>query len=633
MFDFVHKNKRILQVVLGLMIIPFAFFGLESYTRSGAGADEVANVAGRTISQREFTEELRQQMQRLQGVFGRNFDTSTFDTPQARADLLEGLINREVLAMAAAKANLTVGDEQLRELISGIQAFQIDGQFSKEQYKTLLAAQNMTETQFEARLRYDLAISQLNRALSGSAMQSRTVADRLFRLEEQKREVSEALVPAQPLLAQVKIDEAQLKANYEANQSGFRSEELVKAEFVVLSAEQIGALDPVTDAELRAAYESRAAEYRQDEQRRASHILIQVAPDAKPADKEAARSKVEGMLAELKKSPARFADLARKNSQDPGSAEKGGDLGFFARGMMVKVFEDVAFKLKDGETSGVVESEFGYHIIRVTGVRAGKTRAFEEVRAELAREFAKQKGARKFAEAAETFSNLVYEQSDSLNAVAERFKLQVQRTDWISRAPAQSGGPLANPKLLGALFSADSIQAKRNTDAVEVAQNVLVSARVVEHKPAAQLKFEEVRADIERNLRIEQAAKLAQKDGADRLEKLKAGTADAGLKWSAPRTITRRSAAGVRPEALSQILAADAAKLPAYVGVPISEGYLLYRVGRVIEAEAGNEEQKKALLARLDGQVGSEQFDAYIAGLRSRSKVEINKANLEKKQP
>ena len=631
MFDFVHKNKRLLQIILGLMIIPFAFFGLESYTRSGAGADEVANVAGRPISQREFSEELRQQMQRLQGLLGRNFDTSTFDTPQARADLLEGLINREVLAMAAAKANLTVGDEQLRELISGIQAFQVNGQFSKEQYKTLLAAQNMTEAQFEARLRYDLALSQLNRSLAGSAIQSRAVAERLSRLEEQKREIAEAVIPVQPFLAQVKLDDARLKAYYEANLAAFRSPELVKAEYVLLSAEQLGTQEQVSDAELKAAYEARAAQYRQDDQRRASHILIQVPADAKPADKEAARKKAEGLLAELKKSPGKFAELARLNSQDPGSAEKGGDLGFFSRGMMVKGFEDVVFKLKSGETSGVVETEFGFHIIRVTAVQPGKTRSLDEVRAELIKELGKQKGGRRFAEAAEAFSNLVYEQSDSLKPAAERFKLQVQRTDWLSRTPTQAEGPLANPKLLDALFGADSVQNKRNTDAVEVAPNVLVSARVLEHKPAAQLKFEEVRVDIESRLRQEEAAKLAQAEGAARLEKLKAG-GDTGTKWSATRVVGRRDGASNVPrDALRQILAADAGKLPAYVGTATEAGYVIYRVSKLIEAEAGGEDQKKALLARLEGQAGSEQFDAYIAGLRSRSKVEINKANLEKK--
>ena len=632
MFDFVHKNKRIIQVILGLMIIPFAFFGLESYTRSGAGGEDIASVAGRKISQREFTEELRQQMQRLQQLLGRNFDTSSFDTPQARADLLDGMINREVVALAAAKANLAVGDDQLRDLITQIPAFQINGQFSKEQYKTLLTAQNTTEAQFEARLRFDMAVSQLQRALSGSAIQSRAVAERLARLEEQKRVISEVVIPLQPLLAQVKVEEPQIKAYYDAQQAVFRSPELVKAEFVVLSAEQLGALDPVTDAELKAAYEARAAQYRQEDQRRASHILIQVAADAKPAEKEAAKAKATELLAELKKSPARFADLAKKHSQDPGSAEKGGDLGLFSRGMMVKAFEDAAFKLKDGETSGVVETEFGYHIIKVTGVRAGKTRTLDEVRGELMAELGKQKGARKFAEAAEAFSNLVYEQADSLAPAAERFKLKVQRTDWIGNTPSPAAGPLAHPKLLGALFSPEALQNKRNTDAVEVAPNVLVAARVVEHKPAAQLKYEEVKVDIERNLRREEAAKLAQKEGMEKLEKLKAG-ADAGLKWSAERTVPRRGGTGLAPDTLRQVFGVDAAKLPGYIGQQGENGYTIVRVSKVIDPEAGNEEQKKALAARLDSQAGGEQFDAYVAGLRARTKVEINKTNLEKKQP
>ncbi|CAN0241824.1 unnamed protein product [Phaeothamnion confervicola] len=406
---------------------------------------------------------------------------------------------------------------------------------------------------------------------------------------------------------------------------------MVKAEYLVLSADQLGATDPVTEDELKAAYAARSSQYKQDEQRRISHILIPAAADAKPAEKEAAKKKAEGLLAELRKAPGRFAELARQNSKDPGSAEKGGDLGVVAPGMMVKPFEEAAFKLKDGETSEVVETEFGYHIIRVTGIQAAKVKGLDEIRAELSKELARQKGTRRFAEAAEAFSNLVYEQSDSLKPAAERFKLQVQRTDWIPKAATPAAGPLANPKLLGALFSPDSLQSKRNTDAIEVAPSVLVSARVLEHRPAAQLKYEEVKADIEKRLRRQEAAKLAQKDGAAKLAELQAGK-DPGIKWSAAHPVSRTRTEGLPPDALRQILSADAKKLPAYAGFGGDGGYVLYRVGKVIDAPAKEEKDAKAALARIESQAGGEQFAAYVASLRAKAKVEVNKANLDKKQ-
>lgn len=633
MFDFVAKYKFIIQIMLALIMVPFAFFGLESYTRSAGGADTVANVAGRKISQREFNDELRQQMDRLRGVFGRNFDTAMFDTPGVRLELLDGMINREVLNGAVRDANLTINDEQLRELIASQPSFQVNGQFNKDQYKALLASQNMTEQQFESRLRFDLAMSQLNRAVGGSVIQARAVSDRLAAIENEKREVSEVAIAGQSFAGQVRIDQAMIQTYYDANLKQFQSPEQVKAEYVLLSADQLGALEPATEAEIKAAYESRAAQYRQEEQRRASHILIPAAADASADRKAAARKQAETVLAELKRTPNRFAELAKQYSKDPGSAEKGGDLGFFSRGMLVKGFEDAAFALREGETSGVVSSEFGFHIIRVTTIRAGKTKALDEVRAELAKEITRQKGMKKFAEAAEVFSNTVYEQSDSLKPVADRFKLTIQRTDWMSQVATPAAGPLAHPKLMSALFSTDATQAKRNTDAVEVAPSTLVAARVTEYRPAAQRKLEEVSAEIDVLLRRQQAAKLAHADGAARLAKLQAGQTDATLKWSAGRAFTRRGAGNLPPDTVRAILSADPAKLPAYVGAEAEGGYVIYRVNKVIAPEAQDEKQQKAMRARLDGQAGGAQYDAYVAALRAQSKVVINTENLEKRQP
>ncbi len=417
----------------------------------------------------------------------------------------------------------------------------------------------------------------------------------------------------------MKLGEAQVKAYYDANPAEFRIPERVRAEYVVLSAEALGRQDPVTEAELKAAYEARASQYKVEEQRRASHILVKTKEEA------------DKLAAELRKAPGRFAELAKKHSQDPGSAEKGGDLGLFGRGMMVPAFEEAAFRQKEGEIGNPVQSDFGWHVIRVTGVQAAKARTLQEVRAELAAELGKQKGVRRFAEAAEAFSNMVYEQADSLKPAAERFKLPVQASGWITRTPSAEAGVLANAKLLGALFAADSVKTRRNTDAVEVAPNVLVAARVLEHQPAAQKKFEEVRGDIEQTLRRAEAAKLAQQEGEAKLGALRKG-GDAGVKWGAPKAVSRRSPQGVPSTALRQIVAADAAKLPAYVGAERGEeGYMLYRVGRLLEAEPKPEAQKTADIARAAQQAGAEQLDAYVASLRARARVAVNKANLEKK--
>lgn len=620
MFDFVHKHKRLLQVFLGLIAITFATWGIESYTRFRGGADTVATVNGLTITQREFDAELRRQQDQMRRMFGRNFDPAILEKPEARSALIDSLVTQRLLASAAQRADLTVSDEMLAELIHSVPAFQSDGQFSKPQYELALRSQNppMSSAQFEARLRYDMILQQLRRAVGESAFASHTVAERVAALEGQKREISDARVGAPQFLAQASIEEGKLKAYYDANPAEFRIPERVRAEYVMLSGEALGRLEPASDAEIKAAYEARAAEFRITEQRRASHILVKTKEEA------------DKLYREAKSAPGRFAELAKKYSQDTGSAEKGGDLEWFSPGMMVKPFEEAVFAMKkEGEIAPPVQSEFGFHVIRLTGIKAGRSRSLEEMKGELAAEIARQKGARKFAESAEAFSNLVYEQPDSLKPAAERFKLQVRTTPWIAKSANQELGALDNPKLLAALFSQDSIKNKRNTDAVEVAPGTLVAARAVEYQPAAQRGFDEVKKDIGEKLRHEQAAQLAQKDGAAKLELLRKG-ADAGVKWSAPRTVSRRDAQGLPRELLEPIVAADAAKLPAYVGIPVpGSGYVLVRITKVIEADP--KEKSPESSAKLGQQFGASQYEAYMASLRERADIEIKPENLEKK--
>jgi peptidyl-prolyl cis-trans isomerase D len=260
-------------------------------------------------------------------------------------------------------------------------------------------------------------------------------------------------------------------------------------------------------------------------------------------------------------------------------------------------------------------------------VQGGKARSLEEVRKELTAELSRQKGARRFAEAGEAFSNLVYEQPDSLKPAAEKFKLQVQTTGWIAKSARQELGALDNPKLLAALFSEDALKNKRNTDAVQVAPGILVAARVVEHRPEEQLKYDEVKAAVGEMLRRRAAAALAQKEGEAKLAELKNGR-DAGLKWSPPRTV---SAAGRRAsqEALQRAVSADVATLPAYVGVSFPEGYLLLRVSKVIEVETKEADPQTA--ARIGALYGRSQYEAYVGSLRARGDVQVNPSSLEKK--
>jgi peptidyl-prolyl cis-trans isomerase D len=625
MFDFVHKHKIVMQVILGLLVVTFAVWGIESYTRARGPSDTVAKVGSLSISQREFNDELERRLARLRQMFGAGFDASSVDTPDARRALLDSMIDQRLIGEAAVRSRLLVSNEVLRDVIASTAAFQEDGRFSKATYEALLRAQNppLTPQQYESQLRFELAREQLVSAVNGTAIPSRTVAGQLARLTQEKREVSEALVPADKFLDQVKVSDAEAKAYYDSHQEEFRVPERLRAQYVVLSAAALGQGEPVTDAEVQKLYDSHASQYQVPESRRASHILIAVPQNATEAQREAARKKAEEILAEVRKAPQRFAELAKKYSQDPGSAQKGGDLGLFSRGMMVKPFEDAAFGLaKVGDISGVVKSDFGYHIIELTGIVPARVRPLADVRAQLVAELQKRKGAQLFDQDADGFTNMVYEQSDSLEPVAKRYKLQLQTTDWIERSKAPA--PLDNKRVLAALFSDDAIRNKRNTDAIDVGEDRLVAARVLEHQAASLRKYEDVKAQVEQKLRRSAAAALAAKDGEARLAQLRKGEG-AGLTWGSAQDVSRGAPGGLSEDTLRLIVSADVAKLPAYVGAPAGDqGYAIYRISKVTEPAQKSEAQRQADLERAERLEGATDFGSYLKSLRADTDVTIN---------
>lgn len=627
MFDAVRNNKRIVQVFLALITLPFAFFGVESYMNNAGSGDEVARIGDIKITQQQFQQSVRDQQDRLRSQLGAQFDPKLLDNPEARNAILDDLINQRLLMIEASKKHMFVSDEAIRRTIGAIDAFKVDGNFSVERYEAALRGQGMSPAGFEAQLRQDMTLQQLAGGVGQSSLVSRTVSDRLLALQTEKREVMEFRLGLDDYLDKVKLADGAAQKFYDENNKQFELPEQAKAEYVVLSMETIGSQLTVTEAEIKAWYDGHKEKFRQPEERRASHILIA----SEKLGKDKAKTKAEELLKEIQKNPAAFAELAKKNSDDPGSAAKGGDLGFFGRGMMVKSFEETTFNLKDGEISGVVESDFGYHIIKLTGVHAAKEKPFAEVRGEIESELKQAGASRKFAEAAEAFSNTVYEQADSLKPVAEKFKLSIKQSGWLGRQANPANGPLANEKLLTALFSADSIKNKRNTEAVEIAANTLVAARLVDHKPAALQPFDSVKATIETLLKRQEAQVLAIKDGEARLAALKKG--DDKLTWGAAKSISRMDSRLIPPEAAAAVFKIDGGKLPAYTGVELpGSGYALFKLSKVIAGDQLDPARRQALLGQLINLSAQDDLRLYLAALRSRYKVEINQSALESKE-
>ncbi|MFZ6658236.1 SurA N-terminal domain-containing protein [Undibacterium sp. TJN19] len=629
MFEYIRTHQRLMQFLLLLIIFPsFAFFGIESYTRSRGGDTAVATVAGSPISQQDFDAALRDQLDRFRQMYGPQFDAKMLNTPEAKQNILDELIARKAMAAEIARKKLTISDATLQQsILSTPGLVKPDGSFDTERYKSLLAAQGMTPAMYEQRLRQDMSLQQLLSAVQGSAFVPKTVAERFSAINEQEREVQALTLKTDDFAARVKVTDEMLKSYYEKNAAQFEIPEQINAEYVILNSDALAAQTTVSDADVQSYYEQNKKLYSVDETRRASHILITAAKDASDADKAKAKAKAESILAQLRKKPEDFAKLAKENSQDPGSAEKGGDLDFFGKGAMVPPFDAAAFKLKQGEISDLVLSDFGYHIITVTGIKPAAVKTLDEVKAQITAEIKKQKAGKAYTEAAEVFRDLVYEQSDSLKPVAEKLKLKIETINALTRQ-SKPGMPATvetnSPKFLKAIFADDVVKKKHNTEAVEVAPNTLMAGRIVEYKPASKRPFEEVKAAILAQVTHKEAAALAEKEGIAKLAALKAADSTAGFTES--KVVSRLKNQDIPDVAFVDLMRADTSKLPAFVGTHLGDaGYIIFRISKVSQGTP-DAARRASEVQQLANVIAQQNLYSYIDVLKQKAKVTLNKA-------
>ena len=631
MYDFVYKHKRWLQIALLVLIVPpFALFGIDFYFRNTDTAGSLAKIGDARVSEVEYSQALRQAQEKMREMMKGNPDPSLLNSPQLKESVLNELIERKITISHAARSGMTISDAELQKMIAAVDAFHDDkGKFSRERYRQLLQGQGLTPAAFENQVRTNIMLEQVRSVYSGSAFVPESVADRLFKIREQEREVSQVLFSPVEYSKQVKISDADAEKYYTDHKGDFVVPERVKIEFVVLSLEAYQRGVEVSDEELKKFYLENQSRYQTPEERRASHILIPAATSATPEEKAKAKALAEDLFKQAKANPKKFGELAAKFSKDPGSAEKGGDLGFFGRGLMVKPFDEAAFAMKVGDVAGPVETQYGYHIIRLDAIKAVQTTPLEAVKAQIVEDLRKPKVAKAFAEAADNFNNMVYEQFDSLQPAVDALKLTVQKSDWISRQGGNPNPLLNHPKLLSALFSDEVLKNKHNTAAIEVQPNMLLAARVIEHKTSEDMPLDQVRKDILQHLADQAATQLAEKEGRAALDKLKRGES-VTLAWSAAQTVTLEKRQGLHPEAAQSVFGADTAKLPAYSGVPVSQGrFVIYRITKVKDITETTPEQRKGLAKQLAQMLGQEQYIAYLASLREHADVKIDKKKLE----
>ena len=627
MFEFIRTHQRLMQFVLLLLILPsFVLVGVSQYEKRGSN-DGVATVDGRTITQQEWEAAQRRQIDQARAMMGPRFDQKLFETPEAKQEVLDGLVSERAISAEVARSHLAVGNASLSKAIqeqTGLR--KPDGSFDLDAYKAFLTSQGLTAQAFEQRIGYQMAVQQLAESVQATAFAPRSVAGRLSDINDQQREVQELLFPIANYASQVKVTDDMIKAYYDKNATLFQVPEQIKAEYVVFNADAVEKQVSVTDAEIADAYNKNKARFSTPEKRSASHILITVPKDAKPADDAAAKAKAQAILAEVQKNPNEFAKIAKAQSQDPGSAELGGDLGVVEKGLFDKPVEDAIFQLKEGETSGLVRSSFGYHIVKVTKVVPSTQKSLEEAKPEIVADLKKTRMANKYSELAETFTNTVYEQADSLKPAADKLGLSIQTVEGLTRTPNPAvGNPLVNnDKFLKAIFSQDAIANKRNTDAVEVAPSTLVAGRVLEFKPATKRPLAEVDAAIRQRVTQEEEVRLARQAGEAKLAAAKASGDATGFGdvKVVSRTMPQPT---INPTAAMAVLKADVSKLPAYVGVELpGQGYGVYRIGKVSQPAQPDEARRKQEAEAIARAAGNAELYGYVEALKKKAKAKVN---------
>lgn len=615
-----HTQGWMAKIILALIVVPFALFGIDSYLNQAGGQVAVAKVDGQKISLQEYSNAVENARNYLQSQ-GQKVDSTLLESPAFKQSILDSIITRRLVEGAIQDYRFKISDEQLSQHILGMPEFQNNGKFSEDTYNQLLSQNKLTPAKFEQNIRKDMAVQQVREGLSSLVFMPQKVAEQALVSEFEQREVTVAEVKVMGFMNQVNVTPDQVQAYYNQHKTKFIAPAKVKLQFALLSAAGLVGQVSVTDEEVKQDYEENSAKYQGNEQRQASHILIGFNSNATAEEKAAAKEKAESILKQVKANPKNFEKLAIEFSQDTGSAAKGGDLGSFGRGAMVKPFENAAFSMKVGDISDLVESEFGYHIIKLTGI-TGESSDFDSMKLKIKAELLFQKAQAKYAELADDFGNTVYEQSGSLEPVAKKFNVQVQTT------PAMTKDEIAkffkNERLASLVFSDEVLKEKRNTEAVEISPNNLIAARAVEFTPEAPRSFDEVKGGIEALLKSEAAGKLAKQKGEALLADLKAGkTVDAD--WITPVTIDRRNAQGLTDSVMRNVFKVSTHSLPAYYGFnEANQGYTLIKVISVNQKLKDSPDVADRAYKAYQAALGAEMSHAYVESLKANKNIQFN---------
>jgi len=633
MFDFIRTHRRWMQFILLVLILPsFVFVGVQGYTSFVNQEPELAVVAGEPITRAEFDWALRNQIERYRQMLGNQFDATLLDTPAMREGLLDQLIGQRVIARTATDGRLHVSDEALRRTITAIPSLQENGAYQPERYREFLTSQGMTDVMFEAGLRRDLTLARVLTPVGSSSHLPLTVAQTLHAALGETRTVRTRTFEAADYRDQIVVNDADLQTWYDANSAELEIPAHVRADYVVLDESAANQGVTVQDEDIASYYEQNKHRYGQPERRRAAHILL---------TGEDAQTRAEDVAAQAQQQPDRFAELASDYSQDSGTASRGGDLGWLGRGMLVAPVEDTIFALQPGQVSGAVQSQYGWHVIRLLELEPERVRPLADVRAEIEVEVRRQLAAERFAEMASKLTDLVYDQRDSLQPVVDTLGLAVRSADGIARdgllSVEQAGEHAAiasadadrlnDARVRQMLFTPEVQRERLNSGVIELDPGVLMVVRVADVKPARVPELATVADTIRARIVAERAEATARAAGEQFLADGQAAAGDAQTETlSAPQTVSRRVASDLSPAVLNAVMRAPAAPLPAYVGVQDGDRYVVARIDTVAAAEDNAADDLTALRDELTAAWGRLEEAAVLRLLREQYQTQVQPA-------
>lgn len=615
--------------IVVLISIPFALWGIQEYL--GVGSEPiVAQVDGQDITERELDRQARDFRENLRVSMGAAYNPNLISEETLRAQVRDRMIDERVLLNAAVHWGLRVSDEQVAAAIQSIGAFNRDGRFDYDLYDTVLRNRGMSRPSFENGMRQEMVMNQVQAAVYGSTLVTQRELSEAARLEHQQRRFAYLLIPSEPFEANVAVDDAALQAYYEQQREQFLIPERVSTQYLLLDAARLAQQGVVDEAAVRAYFEQHAAEFRTPEERRVRHILIGIPSGADEALAEAALAKAQALRGRVAAGED-FAAVAREASEDTGSAENGGDLGWIEPGMMVEAFESAAYSLGTGVLSEPVRSQFGYHLIEVMEVRGSGAGDFEQLAEKVEVAYRRHQAENQFYDYAERLADLTYQNPGSLAPAAEALGLEVQTTELFARS--QPPAPLDSPKAVDAAFSPDVLVQGNNSEVIELAPDRVLVLRVLAHEPEHLRPLDEVRDEVVERYRRSQAADAAAAAGAAALQEL---GAEGSLRvlaesrgWKLEEVdFTSRDANLLVPSAVLQ----QAFALPPPTdggisrgGVRLDSGYALVEVSAVRYGDLASLDatRRDAVENQLRNARGRFDFDRLLVGLRAAADVEL----------